>query len=120
MTGAGWATDIHEVRDPGGVCRGDRFARRSQIDVEELLRFRRRWPRHADELKNGVARRDRLDERPSVEWIADDDLAAARGFRYRAGAHQRRNAMAAVQQNRNDALAYVPRGSCDKHSRRHG
>jgi len=43
--------------DLSGAGRRDRFACRPQIDIEVLLRLRRRRPRHADELKKGIAGR---------------------------------------------------------------
>jgi len=70
--------DVDEVRDPRRARRGDRFARRSQIDVDELLRLGGRGARHADQLQERIGRRDGLLERRSIERIADDHGRAGR------------------------------------------
>jgi hypothetical protein len=60
-----WLRDAHvdDVRGAGRLCRGDRFERGPQVEVEKLLRLRRGRVRDAQKLHDRVAGPDRMRER---------------------------------------------------------
>ena len=94
---------------------GNRLARRPQIDVEKLLRLAWRRVRHADQLKERVARRDRPGKRPAVEGIADDDLTVAGDSGLGSAARERPHAVATLEQARDETAANVTGAASDKH-----
>src|SRR5262249_14904920 len=90
--------DVYKVCDGAAPGCLDRLGGRLEIDIEELLRLARRGVRNPDQLNEGVARRNRFHERQTIEWIADEDFAADRRLRFRAGTDQCAHAVTARKQ----------------------
>ncbi len=76
--------------------------------------------RHADQLHEGVARRDRLGKRPAIEGIADDHLAPGRHLRFRTAAGERAHTVTALEQRREQPAADVAGAAGDEDVVRHG
>ena len=105
---------VDEVTGAGSGSRGNRFGGRSEVDVDELLRFGRRWMRYAQELEERIARGDGVDERRMVEWIGDDDLAARGRFLFGARPDERSYPMPARAQRLDDPPSDVSRAAGDE------
>jgi N-acetylmuramoyl-L-alanine amidase len=91
------------------------FTSRNQVDGAELCGLSGTGMSNSDQLDEGICGRDLIGIAASVERVARYCSAPGRQLSFRSRTHQRRNAMAALQQLRNELAAHVAGSARNKY-----